>query len=429
MRRFALGHRRIGLQIGVLTVISVLLAHVVTLAGLVLAAGLLQAPTGPAPFDGGLAVAGRLIDGASPAEQARLLAALARELPGVRLDPATRARDMQPGPVGSPARHLMPRPGEWPRVGVTLADGRVLSAPEPPPPGLPWPLIGVALALACTLGLLSVWAARSLVAPLARLEGAVAGADLTAPSAVPVEGPHEVRRLAQTFNAMRGRLQRMVDDRTFMVAAVGHDLQTPITRLTLKTETIPDRALRHTMLQDLALMQRMVRSALDYLACQTAPAPLQATVDLPALLQMLCDDFSDMTGVQIGYRGPQRLVVLCDADRVARAIGNLIDNAARHGGATQVRLEQPGPGLVAVVVEDCGPGIPSGDLDQVLAPFRRGNAARTLGDRVGFGLGLTIAESVARAHGGQLLLANRATGGLRATFLMSADLPGQAATA
>lgn len=231
---------------------------------------------------------------------------------------------------------------------------------------------------------------------------------------VPVSGPAETQRAIEAFNDMRERLSRFVLDRTRMLAAIGHDLRTPITSLRLRAEFIDDDETRARILAALDEMQHMAEAALAF-ARQEATAEPTRTVDLDALVQSICADQADMSR-DVTYAGAGRLPIRCRPNSLKRALRNLIDNAILYGQRARVRLEGQGKEF-AIIVEDDGPGIPEEDMSRVFAPFVRLDESRGQGTG-GIGLGLALARSVARGHGGDITLRNRQGGGLTATVLL-----------
>jgi signal transduction histidine kinase len=308
-----------------------------------------------------------------------------------------------------------------PPVGLRFPDGSglVMAPPPmtPPPRGLAFIiyLLVMLASLATLIGLLSLWATRAVVSPLTRLAEAADRFDPDRDEVVAIErGPVEVKRLAGAFSAMAGRIRRLVDERTRMLAAVSHDLRTPITRLRLRAEDIGDEDKRQAILSDLALMERMVGGALSYLREGRASGSMVAT-DIPALLQTICDDFGDLGHIVV-YQGPMRASALCDSDQMMRAVTNLIDNAIKFGGKVTVSLDDADPERIAIMVEDDGPGIAAEEREKVFEPFYRSDLARTLREGSGFGLGLAIVRAIAEGHRGELTLAERPGGGLRAVI-------------
>ena len=286
-----------------------------------------------------------------------------------------------------------------PVTGVDLAIGRVLLALVP------------ALAL-MALGGLAV--ARALL-PLRRLAAAAERiGEGGEPVPVPEGGPGEVARVIAAFNRMQRRIGTLIADRTQALAAVGHDLRTPLARLRLRAESVVDPVRRAAIEADIGEMEAMVASLLAYLGgAEEAEAPVVA--DLATICATAADDAADH-GHDVTYLGPEHLAQLLRRSAVKRALGNLLDNAVRFGTRVTVTLVDAGD-HVTIAVGDDGPGIDPALIDRVREPFVRGGAERGR-DTAGFGLGLAIVARMVAAEGGTLDLANRAEGGLRATIAM-----------
>ncbi len=280
-----------------------------------------------------------------------------------------------------------------------------------------WILRTLALAAVTVIAAVAVtaWAAWRLAAPFRRFAAAAdrLGTDLDTPPLAET-GTGELRAATRAFNRMQARLKRLVEDRTMMLAAISHDLRTALTRLRLRTELIDDDAQRAKAEADLDAMQAMVEGTLAY-ARGEAMSEERVDLDLAALLSSLVDDRAD-AGAEVAYDGPDRLVVHGRPSGLRRLFANLLDNAERYAGGAVVRLAD-GDGTVTVRVEDDGPGVPEAALDQLFAPFRRleGSRSRATG---GTGLGLAVARSIARAHGGEITLENRAPRGLAAVVTL-----------
>ncbi|SDD49032.1 ATP-binding protein [Belnapia rosea] len=213
---------------------------------------------------------------------------------------------------------------------------------------------------------------------------------------------------------MQARIHRLVADRTQALAAVSHDLRSPIQRLRLRAGFLEDVEAQQAIDGDLDEMEGMIESTLAYLRGETeSEEPRQA--DLAAILTTLVDDATDR-GATATYAGPDRLPMRLRPVAIKRALANLVDNAVKHGDGARVALEE-NPGSVTVRVEDDGPGIPEAALETVFEPFQRLDASRHRGTG-GTGLGLAIARQVVNAHGGSVALANRPGGGLVATVLL-----------
>lgn len=305
-------------------------------------------------------------------------------------------------------------------AATRLSDGTVLAVALPAPSRFTFFLSPLAITtltfLASAVTVLSLWAARQLTAPLVRFASAAEQFSTEAEGTPFLEnGPLEVRRAARALNEMQARIFKLMADRTRMLAAVSHDLRTPITRLRLRAEDIASIELRSQILRDLSSMQRLVQSALSFLHGQHKPFAAVKT-DLPALVQTVCDGFSDM-GHSINYIGPVHLYVTCEPDQVMRAVENLVDNGLKFGTTVTVRAMRQG-GSAIIEIQDDGPGIADADKIRVIEPFYRGDDARNLNDGDRFGLGLSIAHSIIEGNGGTLELADNDPRGLLARIVL-----------
>lgn len=306
------------------------------------------------------------------------------------------------------------------RAAVGMDDGRWLNLAVPleGSESLWRPRFVLAFALlAVATGLLSVWAVRRATRPLDLFAAQARrlGTDVNAPP-MDEHGPREVRAAAHAFNEMQARLKNYIDDRTRMVAAVSHDLRTPITRLRLRAEFVEDEAERAKMLADLAEMEAMVASTLAFARDESA-AESRAPVDLGALLSGIAADLRAQ-GADAQYAGPTALAVTGSAGILKRAFANLAENAVRYGQSARIALVAEADG-VQVSIDDDGPGVPEAELEKVFAPFYRLDPSRSR-ETGGVGLGLAVARSAVLAHGGRIALANRPEGGLRATVTLPA---------
>lgn len=294
-------------------------------------------------------------------------------------------------------------------VSARLADGRWATV-RPPGAGLtPWHgrmLLGF-LASLLLLAPLAWWLARRLTRPIQVFaEGAERlGADPNAPP-LPVAGPAEVRNAAAAFNDMQDKLRRYVEGRTQMVAAIAHDLRTPLTRLRFRAEQA-EPELRERMAADIEQMDGMIAQALAFVRGESV-REARVRLDLAALAGSVCHDLAEI-GASVDWAGGAAEVV-GEPINLRRAVANLVENAVKYGGAARVRLATEG-GRAVLTVEDEGPGLPEAELERVFEPFRRGEPSRSRATG-GAGLGLTVARGVARAHGGEVSLANRPGGGL-----------------
>lgn len=326
--------------------------------------------------------------------------------------------------------HMRPREilvGGVPRRAVTaslrLPDGAWLNITARPPQPRPWSspgfLAALALMTAAVAGL-SFWAVRRTTRPIRDLAEAAErlGRDVNAPR-LPETGAAEVAQAAAAFNTMADRIARFVGDRTTMLAAIGHDLKTPITRLRLRAEFVEDEAVRGKMLADLDEMERMVAGTLAF-ARDDAAAERMTRLDLAALLRTVADEANDVAGEEVVTLGAlPPLTVEARPLALKRAVANLVGNAVAYAGGCVVRLSGPAGGQVSITVEDEGPGIPEGEQERVFLPFHRLEPSRNR-ETGGTGLGLTIARTILRGHGGDVTLANRSPRGLAATATLPA---------
>jgi len=352
-------------------------------------------------------------DGSS--EGGEVLAALGRRVTDHTIHAAVGPLPQLEGSPGEPPpgagmiRNLMARgPHPLLRVAVQLSDQSWLNflAPGRPPeplwrPGFYAPLLAN-LVLIVALSVLAMgYAARPLRALAAAAQRL--GRDVSAP---PMEesGPREVRAAAHAFNEMQSNLRRFVEDRTQMIAAISHDLRTPITRLKLRAEFVEDEAERSKMLADLDDMESMIKATLSF-ARDDMAREKRVPVDLAAVLAAQAADFGAT------YSGPAHFVVTAGPTAVKRALANLLENAQAYAGEARVTLEDRPPNVI-VTVDDDGPGIPESELERVFAPFYRLEGSRNR-ETGGTGLGLAVARSALRAHGGDVQLSNRPEGGLR----------------
>ena len=231
---------------------------------------------------------------------------------------------------------------------------------------------------------------------------------------VPETGPREIRTLARAFNEMQARIRRLVGARTQALAAVSHDLKTPLTRLRMRLDEVSNAETRQAIATDLAEMESMIDATLSYLRGDRSDEELRP-VDVVAILGTISDDAQD-AGAEVGLQSPRSIVVRGRHLALKRAITNIVQNAIKYGGRAAIvaRAEHD---KARITVEDDGPGIPEADMEAVFEPFTRVERSRNR-DTGGFGLGLTIASEIIQAHGGTITLENRAEGGLRVTMLL-----------
>ena len=224
-------------------------------------------------------------------------------------------------------------------------------------------------------------------------------------------GPRELRRVSKALNAMQDRVDDVLLQRTRALAAVGHDMRTPLARIRLRIAQIADPAERGAAERDVEIMGRMLQELLEYFDTNDLAPRVRA--DLASLCRTICDGFEDI-GAPVGYEGPDRLIATVHHDILRRAIENLVDNAVRYGSCRGIRLEQD-EDCVRIVVLDDGPGLPDHEFERLVRPFERMDGARSEANG-GIGLGLAISARVAEIHGGRLALRNREPTGLAATI-------------
>lgn len=263
------------------------------------------------------------------------------------------------------------------------------------------------VAVAC----LSLWAVRRAARPLSMFTAAAErlGRDVDAP---PLEeaGPVEVRRAAAAFNQMQTRLQALLRDRLQMLAALSHDLRTPITRLKLRAELIDDEQQQRKILADLGEIHEMVEAALAF-ARDAANQEADMRFDLAVLVQTVCEEAED-SGGDAGYAGPDHVGFVGRPQTLKRAFANLVDNAIKYGDRARVALET-GEQEIRITVDDDGPGLPEREIDKVFAPFYRVETSRSR-ETGGVGLGLAVVLAAIQLHAGTVSLRNRPEGGLSA---------------
>jgi signal transduction histidine kinase len=268
------------------------------------------------------------------------------------------------------------------------------------------------IAVVVVVALLAVRLAMRPLQRMARAADAL-GRDLHSPP-LPVEGPREVRQAVLAFNIMQRRIAAGVEERTRFLAAVSHDLRSPITRMRLRVEMLDSPELREKFRADLQEMESMVTATLDVLRGVEGQGE-QQRVDVNAMLEALVQDLHEAGHPLIPIQGRAQ-PCLAYAQSLRRCLQNLMENALRYGREARVQVEDASD-AVRITVLDAGPGIPDQHLDQVTEPFYRVEGSRNAGSG-GFGLGLSIADTVARAHGGSLTLRNRPEGGLAATVTL-----------
>jgi signal transduction histidine kinase len=351
---------------------------------------------------------------------------LAEQVP---TDSARQPRVAVSAPAGSPFANWHPmRPGPMMgrgpmmhglggfrdlQVAMPLPDGQWLSfatnLPDTGPAFSRQFLVSMSIMAIIILGV-SIWVVGRVTAPLASLAIAAErlGRDVTAPP-LPETGTIETRQASRAFNDMQTRLRNLIDNRMRMLAAISHDLRTPLTLLRLRAENVDNPQERNKMLATIAEMDSMIDATLKFARDETV-AEARRPTDLTALLQSVIDDMSD-AGLPVTMEPAQPLVYECRPAALKRALTNLIDNAVKYGKAAHAAIN-PTAKAIEITIDDEGPGIAEQELSRVLEPFHRLEESRSR-DTGGVGLGLAIAQSIVQAHGGELKLSNRPAGGLR----------------
>lgn len=306
-------------------------------------------------------------------------------------------------------------PGFGLLASMRLPDGTWLNAATVVPGAATawqWPALVSMIVMALLIALIAIVMARRIARPVTRLVSAAdrfgRGEDVPP---LPEDGPPELRRMTTAFNAMRTRLQRYVEDRTRLLAAVSHDLRTPITSMRLRAEFIENEETRAKMIETLEEMERITDATLAF-AREDAVQEDTRSLDIAALLSSLCDDLRDI-GQDVRCAETERLPYPCRPVGLKRALRNLIENAVTYGDQARVRTERTKENLL-IIIEDDGPGIPTDAFERVFMPFERLEESRNRATG-GIGLGLSIARSIIRSHGGDIALENRKGGGLTVT--------------
>jgi signal transduction histidine kinase len=411
-------------QIAALVVASIIAIHVILTATF-----LIYRPDQP-PIDRGhsqLVAVVQLLGAAPTAERPRLFADIARAFPQLDIGslpsgPAPAANEPDGPELRSLHRHLgsnyrifsLPHEQDAHKAGIALPDGAVISAKILPDqwqrPFWIGPWMTTLLFAVISVASLGLWAARALTAPLSSFARAAESFSLNgAAAALPERGPEEIRSVAKALNRMRQRISALVDDRTRMLAAISHDLRTPITRMRLRSEFIEDETHRSRMLSDLDQMRSMLESVLSFLR-NDRKLESMTLVDIATTLQLVTDQFADI-GHKVVYNGPAHAMATLRPDDLHRSITNLVENAVRFGAEATISLKMS-PDAVTIDIEDDGPGISDARKDAMLEPFVRGDDARNMDEAAGFGLGLSIAHAIVLAHSGEMSLNDRQPHGL-----------------
>jgi signal transduction histidine kinase len=266
------------------------------------------------------------------------------------------------------------------------------------------PLLLLLLLVCFALAALLVRMINRSLSRLAHAADAIGQDPASAP--LPESGPSEIRRVIAAFNRMQERVQRYLVERGRLLSAISHDLKTPITRLRLRAELLPDAELRVKMMRDLDEMQTMVGTTLDFFSAVGKQAGRQP-VDVGALIESVCEDRRD-SGQALSVRGTPIAPYRADPQALRRCLENLIENAVRYGASADIEIRDS-PERLRIAIRDRGPGIPEAELERVFEPFYRLDGSRNMASG-GTGLGLSIARTIARWHGGEVTLTNAAPG-------------------
>ncbi|BAV97550.1 sensor histidine kinase [Lysobacter enzymogenes] len=307
------------------------------------------------------------------------------------------------------------------QIHLTLSDGRPLTI-EVMPSTMPiaqW--LPYVLAAQLALLVLCAWlAVRLATRPLEQLaQAAQALSPASGGKRLGETGPTEVAQAAAAFNAMQDRIAAYLRERLQILASISHDLQTPITRMRLRTEAMDESPERTRLLDDLEQIQHLVREGVDYARSAHGTAEPAIRLDLDAFLDSVVCDYQD-TGKAVTLSGRAGAPLVARAHALRRVACNLIDNAVKYAGAAEVEVARCDDGGFRIDVLDRGPGIPAEELDAVMQPFYRLEASRNR-DTGGTGLGLAIAQQLASSLGGRLSLSQREGGGLRASLWLPAQ--------
>lgn len=329
-----------------------------------------------------------------------------------KLGPVPPWEDLAPvdWPLARAAKYLAVEPINGLGLAVPLENGDWLNALQSKSisnvPMTTQALLSLVLT-AITLSLIAALAAREITRPMRRLAVAAERLGRGEPVSLLAEtGPDDIRHTAEAFNRMQARLQRLVDDRTLMLAAIGHDLRTPLTSLRLRAEFVTDAEIREKMLTTIEEVRHMTEAALTY-AREGISVEVTRDVDVCALVESLCDDLAEI-GMPVSFAGGAKMPWRCRPEALRRALRNLIENAVRYGHEARVSITVA-TACIDIFIEDNGPGISADAHEQVFAPLFRLEASRN-SETGGIGLGLSIARAIVRQHGGDISLGNLPVG-------------------
>ena len=303
------------------------------------------------------------------------------------------------------------------KVGLREADGTWLVVkPEPHLSLSPWQqrillVLGIAVLMVSPL---AWWFARRLSAPIAAFAAGAErlGRDPQAPP-IDIRGSAEVAAAVKAFNQMQDRLRSYVEYRTSMIAAIAHDLRTPLTRLRFRIEATPDE-LQAKLARDIDEMEAMISATLAFVQDATRPRE-RKKLEISSLVETVMDEAAE-TGADAAVECADKVVIDGDPIALKRLVANLVDNALKFGSQARGRVFTEN-GMAIVEVEDNGPGVPEDQVERAFEPFHRLESSRSR-DTGGIGLGLAVVRAIARSHGGDVFLQNRTGGGLRARVML-----------
>lgn len=310
------------------------------------------------------------------------------------------------------------------QVQLRLADGQPLTVDFRPRRGLPLsPQLPYMLLAQLALVALACWVAvRLAIKPLRTLAEAAdaLGPDLR-PVSMPEQGPSEVARAARAFNAMQKRIAAYIDERLRILAAISHDLQTPITRMRLRVDLMDDSQQQQRLIDDLQQLEDLARQGIGYARAMHGVLEPARAIDANDLIDTIALDYRD-SGADVAFAAESGKPIVTRPGALRRVVTNLVDNCLKYAGQAEIVMERAGDGVVTIRVLDRGAGIPESSLESVFEPFYRLESSRNR-DTGGTGLGLAIARQLALTLGGTLTLHNRPDGGLEARLMLRALEP------
>ena len=313
-------------------------------------------------------------------------------------------------------------PGDVSRMQahLTLSDGSPLTIdifPRGIMPVANW----LPSVFAVQMGLLVLcvlYAVRQAVRPLENLAAAADALDPNRPGPpLGEEGPSEVAHAAAAFNAMRGRIAHYLEERVQILAAISHDLQTPITRMRLRADLADDTPERDKLVHDLSEIERLVQDGIAYARSAHGSGEKPSRIDLSSFIDSVAYDYQD-TGMAVQVMGTVSGIVATKPHALRRILTNFVDNALKYAGSAEIGVAQREGGKTVITVFDHGPGIPEDKLEAAMQPFFRLEGSRNR-ETGGTGLGLAIAQQLAASIGGAVRLYNRPGGGLAAEIMLS----------